>query len=199
MNAVLLIGSLVGPLLAGAAPKSPADDPKAFVVEHGVNEQSGFMIRVSVDKPDRVYHEGETMTVTVVPERDCYVYLLYYDAEDNIACLLPNEFQPENYLKAKVEYQVPAQGDSFRFRAKAPFGDELLHVVATLKPLDLFQGKRFNTGRTTPLSFREVKKAMETVQVGQDSDIWAESRIPIKTLPGKAGGTPTQEEPNTIS
>ena len=111
---------LIAGVLAGAGPGSgrPGDDPKAFAVEK-TNEQSGFMIRVTVDKPDRTYYEGEGMTVSIIPERDCYVYLLYYDAEGNIACLLPNEYQQQNFLKAKAEYQVPAPNDSFRFRARA--------------------------------------------------------------------------------
>jgi hypothetical protein len=184
---------LIAGVLAGAGPGSgrPGDDPKAFAVEK-TNEQSGFMIRVTVDKPDRTYYEGEGMTVSIIPERDCYVYLLYYDAEGNIACLLPNEYQQQNFLKAKAEYQVPAPNDSFRFRARAPFGDELLQVVATLKPIDLFDGKRFTaSGHATTLTFREIQKAMEVVQKEQDADVWAEARVPITTRPG---GTQTQTQ-----
>jgi hypothetical protein len=150
-----------------AAPSARAQTgARAFAVEQ-VNEQAGFMIRVDVDKPDRVYHEGEAMTVSIMPEKDCYLYLLNYDAAEKIACLFPNSHQEENRIKAKVEIQVPARGDAFRFRARAPFGDEILQVFATLQPLDLFDGKELTASRATPLTLDEVKRALKKIESGQ--------------------------------
>src|SRR4051794_25642687 len=86
-----------------AAPQARAQTgARAFAVEQA-NEQAGFMIRVDVDRPDRVYHEGEAMTVSIVAEKDCHVYLLYYDAADQITCLFPNRYQQDRRIKARDE------------------------------------------------------------------------------------------------
>ena len=68
-----------------------AEDDKEFVRRHAINEDAGFMIRIDVNHQDRVYHEGETMGISLVAEKDCYAYLLYYNAQGDIHCLFPSE------------------------------------------------------------------------------------------------------------
>ena len=85
-----LIGTLGLVLLAFGLAAS-AEDDKDFIRSHGINEDAGFMIRIDLDHPDRVYYEGETMAISVISEKDCYVYLLYYNAEGDIHCLFPGE------------------------------------------------------------------------------------------------------------
>lgn len=61
MKTFALSAMMASWLAVGAAPAFGADAPdKWFVVEGAVNTQAGFMIRVDVDKPDRVYVARET-------------------------------------------------------------------------------------------------------------------------------------------
>ncbi len=182
-----------------------AEDDKDFIRRHGINEDAGFMIRIDVDHPDRVYYEGETMAISLVAEKDCYVYLLYYNAEDEIHCLFPSEAQDRNFVKAGIKVQIPPSSDPNPLEAAAPFGKELLQVVATRKPVDLFEGKSFNRGRATMVKFSEVTQAIDKARKldrdfrrrpaapvednGQAHQVppgfFAEAQLPLITRPGK--------------
>ncbi len=182
LRAILLI-TLAGTFVSGGMHFAAlADAPRKFQqFESVVNEQSGFMLRVDVDKPGRVYDEGETMTVSITAERDCYVYLLYYDAGDNASCLFPNKHQKDNLIKGKTPERIPVDGSGFSIRTTAPFGEETLHVVAVLQPTDLFTDQPLTKNTATRLSVKEVSKAMEIVENKADRGVWAESRIKITT------------------
>lgn len=181
---------MMGLILVAASALAGGEPLKDFVIEEVVNEKPGFMIRVAVDHEDRIYYEGETMTITVQSEKDCYLYLLYVNAEGDAAALFPNKYQPDNLVRGGEAVQVPAQGDSFRFRASAPFGQELLHVVATLEPIKAFADKSLTSARVTPLTGRELRKGMDVIQSEQSEEGWAEARIEIETRPG----TPTTQK-----
>lgn len=63
-----------------ASSSEPAEDPGGVVVDEIRNDHPSFMVRVDVDKPDRVYCGGEEMTVKVVSAKSGYLYVLYCDA-----------------------------------------------------------------------------------------------------------------------
>src|SRR5947209_561022 len=102
MRKILTKGALAGALIAGVAlPGLAADGFNKFqVVKPVINEESGFLLRLDVDHKDRIYREGDTMTVSVEAEKDCYLYLIYYDAQGGITCLFPNGYHKDNAIKA---------------------------------------------------------------------------------------------------
>jgi hypothetical protein len=189
-----------------------ADDDKDFVRRRTVNEDAGFMIRIDVDRPDRIYYEGETMTISMVAEKDCYVYLVYYNAENQIHCLFPSEAHDKNFVKAGVKVQIPAPNDPNPLVATAPFGKELLQVIATREPVDLFDGKALS--RATPLKLEEVTHAVDkarslerdfrrrpataSANSGQAHEVppgfFAEAQLPLATLPGKRPRTVEKQQ-----
>lgn len=160
---------------------APARADKAFAVQEILNENQAFMVHVDVDRKDRVYQVGETMTVTVTPEKDCYLYLLYYDATDNMVCLYPNEFAAENFVRGKTTVTIPTPGANFALKAHEPTGDELLQVIATSHPVNLFGDKNLKLKAFTAVSKEELEGADDRLDQ-QRSKEWAEARISIKTV-----------------
>lgn len=187
-----MIAAALGACCLAPALAQQAGEARGFAVEEVVNERAGFLIRVDVDRADRVYYEGEPMTVSVTAEKDCYVYLLYYLADGSSLCLYPNRLAKDNLLKGKVPMTYPARGANFAFRTRPPYGEELLQVVATTRPVDLFPGKPFQGNKARPFALNELKKGMEVVQQEKPGD-WAEARVPIRTVAGKRpDGGPSQ-------
>jgi len=167
---------------------------KWFVVEQSaVNTQSSFMLRVDVDRPDRIYSVGETMTVTVKPERDCYLYLIYYGANNQVACLFPNKYQQNNHVRAGNVVTIPSPDAGFQFTARPPCGKEILQVVGTLKPVDILkaQQKELTKDLVTMLKTDDLKDMVIELKKGKMRD-WAEARIEITTVPSV-----TQDKPRT--
>ncbi len=173
-------------MLGIAATQVAAEAPsKWFQVEGLVNPESAFMIAVDVDSPTRAYKEGETMTVSVRSERECYVYLMYYSGE-SATMLFPNEHQPNNRIPANTTVRIPGEGDPFNFRTTGPFGNEVLHVVAS-------QTKLAGLGKPDNKPFKalgedDLKQMVVDVKKQKQQD-WAEARIDITTF-GKGGKPP---------
>lgn len=176
--------------LVAAAMASAAAPSKWFQVEGTVNTTPSFMVSVEVDKPDRVYNEGEQMNVFVTAEKECYVYLLYYSG-DEAAVLFPNKFQTDNRIPAKTRIAVPGKGADFQFTASAPFGEEVLQVVASMEKLDTFTTKSLTKNAITQVGNQDLKQMVVEVKK-QKEEQWAEANIGILTV-GKGGKPPSKK------
>lgn len=180
---------LPGPMAWGQEPRLPT---KFFTVRPAVNPTAPFWITVNVDKPDRVYVEGEKMTVTVKSEKPCYLYLLYF--QDKYAvCLLPNQYEKNNLVPANTEVQIPSGKDSrFLLNTEPPHGKGVLVALATLKEeclWDAGQKPAESAEGLRDLSVEELQAFAKRVQA-LPKDQWAEFRINIETCATKTARQP---------
>ena len=184
-----LLATLAACTASGAfAQQSPtyeAGDPRGVMVEEVRNDMPSFMVRVDVDKPDRVYRDGELMQVRVISERPGYLYLLYCDAEQNITCLFPNTVNRDNSIAAGQPVIVPAPGSRFGLRICPPFGQEVLKAIVSLSPLTEEQLQSFaSTKASTKTKIKGVKGVK--VELAKQAGGWAEHHVITQTVP--AGG-----------
>ena len=107
------------------------------VVEPGSVPPQSFYVNVSVDHENRVYQEGELMTVTVNSNKPGYLYLFYTDASGHVTLLFPNAYHRDNYIQANTKVTVPNSGMNFKLRTAAPFGKEYLQAIVSLKPINV--------------------------------------------------------------
>ena len=68
-------------------------------------------------------------------------------------------------MKAGTVVRIPPANDPNPLVATAPFGKELLQVIATREPVDLFDGKNFGRSQATPVKFQEVTRAIDKARV----------------------------------
>jgi hypothetical protein len=122
-----------------AVAAEPPRNPRGVFVEEVRNDQPAFLVRVDVDRPNRVFFAGEELRVRVKTDRDGYLYLLYCDAANQVSCLFPNAFETDNRIAANKEVVVPqpvqAGAQGFRIKVGAPFGEELLKAIVCTEPL----------------------------------------------------------------
>jgi uncharacterized caspase-like protein len=181
---ITLAAMMTGELVAQA--NKPPE--KWFVVEGAVNTQSGYMLRVDVDRPDRTYAVGQTMTVTVRADKDCYLYLLYYGAGDKVGCLFPNKYQQDNFVRANTTVAIPAAGSDFQIVARPPCGSEILQVIGSSQPIEVLKGQNPQEAVGAPLQASQLKDMVVELKQNKARD-WAEARIAITTHDPAQGTT----------
>lgn len=110
---------------------------KNIVVEPGSVSTQSFYVNVSVDHENRIYQEGELMTVTVGANKTGYLYLFYTDASGHVTLLFPNSYHRDNHIKAGRKVTVPNHNMNFKLRTSGPFGKEYLQAIVSVKPIDI--------------------------------------------------------------
>jgi hypothetical protein len=211
---VVLCGWLAFCVVAAQPPEKPGRgkgvNPRALVIE-GVNDNAPWMVRVSVDHPDRIYQLGEKVKVTVRSEEKGYLYLFNIDSSGESFCLFPNEHQKDNRIAADRDVLIP-QG-KFSLEIVAPVGKELIKAIVTKEPLqslkltDLTDAKGFKklttrnvkalvleavTGNKndgsqeqTVQEIKDKEKQQKPEQFQQQARKWAENQIEIITTDSK--------------
>jgi len=144
------------------------------------NDRAPFLAGVKVNHNDLTYREGETLSMEFTAEREAYLYLLYHQADGTSLLLFPNEAQIDCRVAARQWVAIPPAGDDFRFRVSAPFGTEVLQVLATLKPAGELDALVQKTGRAASVS-QDVINSLHN-RLRNDLDNWTEHRVPIRTV-----------------
>lgn len=128
----------------------PANFTKfAQVNEFGNIEQSKDDLNVDVwtDRGNgAIYKKGDKLTVFVRASNDCYLYLIYHDADGNDILIYPNARQASNRILGGVIYQIPDARDTFDFKVQLPFGSELIKAVVANASLPELNGKILSNG-----------------------------------------------------
>ena len=78
--------------------------------------QGGLDVVSWVDRSDYTYAEGEDVTLFVKTSKDAYVTVLNVDPAGQTTILFPNEYQPDNLVRANRVVEVP---DPLRCRASS--------------------------------------------------------------------------------
>jgi len=196
--ALMLAGAMALPAIAnektlGTLPGFNGDKgTRGLSVEAKIrNDHPAYVVRVDVDRPDRVYEAGELVKVKVVSEKDGYLYLIYKQADGSVVCLFPNEHQRDNQIKARRETVVPAAGSDFNLRVGAPLGDETLVAIVSQEPLKAsdFGTKSLVGSNATAIDVKPLLKAIN-VELKPKPQQWAEHHVQITTV--------TKREPKQI-
>ena len=170
-----------------AVPAEQADAPPG---EQLVPAQAGFLMNVSVNRPDANYTQGERLRVKFRSEKDAYVYLLYHQADGQTVIIFPNRGQADHHVTAKTDVAFPAAGDGFRFRIAPPFGEEALQVIASLEKIEALEKLQPQSKQAVPAPPEVLRELGRQIQ--QTPERFAEHRIVIHT---HAGGGPLPQTP----
>jgi hypothetical protein len=87
--------------------------------------------------PHPVYRVGETLMLQVQPTQDAYVYCYYQDATGTVARIFPNRFQPNAFINARHQIEIPPNGHAFDIRFDRAGGHETVACLAANRELGL--------------------------------------------------------------
>ena len=116
----------------------------------------GLKVVAWVDRQDYTYAIGEPVRIYVETNQDAYVTVLNTDPAGQTTQLFPNQYQPDNFIRANRAVEVPDPSSRSRIVVAGSVGDELLKVVASTRPVSLFEGQQlsasgaFQVVRTPP-------------------------------------------------
>jgi hypothetical protein len=119
--------------------------------------------------------------MTVAAEADAYVYVLYKQADGQVFQVFPNSSHPDNHLKARQAVKIPAENDMFRWIVSAPYGKEVIKVLASKEPLTGLADAQQRAKFFTPVSNTMLKGVQ--LELGNTSRQWAEDTAEITTYP----------------
>ena len=95
--------------------------------------------------------------------------------------LFPNRFNKKNLIRKNESITVPAASSIFQIRIDAPFGNELLKAVVSLKPLAFFDDLDLTGINAMPIGEEEGKMLAKSVMALAKSN-WAEHQVGIRTV-----------------
>jgi hypothetical protein len=115
------------------APQPNAPQPNAIVAQ--THKGDSFDVGVRLADGRGAYVEGDMIGFIVEASRDCYITLLAVDPAGEIAVLLPNGIQLDNFVPAGRAVTIPAADAEFRLFARPPHGRTLVKAIATRRPI----------------------------------------------------------------
>ena len=141
---VVLSGGLAGAQEAGKSPLSRTLSVEQTAV-YDVQPQprpGGLDVVSWVDRSDYTYAEGENVTLFVKTSDDAYVTILNVDPAGQTTILFPNEYQPDNLVRANRVVQVPDRASLSRIVVTGTTGTELIKVIASTEPVAPFRAQQ---------------------------------------------------------
>jgi len=151
------------------------------------NDKTAIQLVAGTTNETRVYTEGQSLGLNVKASARSYIYVINENSNGEMFLLYPNEFVTENLVEADTLLQLPSPGSGVRYPAKAPFGEEKIHVVASLKPIEALEGVQIQkNGRgVTRVTDRTAKQFYAEREEMPDAD-YAMTTIDVTTV--AAGG-----------
>ena len=169
--------------------------------------EEGLEVVAWVDRPTYTYAVGEPVRIWVETNRDAYVTVLNTDPVGETTQLFPNEYQSNNFIRANRAVEVPDPDSQSRIVVTGEVGDELLKIVASTRPVSLFEARQltgagpFQVVRTQAATTARslsvvmggrpapgtpsppVQSTVTTVSTGGAGAAWAVCHQKIKTVP----------------
>jgi hypothetical protein len=103
-----------------------------------------------------VYRVGETMTLSVQPTGDAYLYCYYQDADGEVARIYPNRFQPDALVGARTPLTVPPPGAAFSIRFDKAGGADAVSCLAADREVGLLLPPELKRQDLEPLPVRSL-------------------------------------------
>jgi uncharacterized caspase-like protein len=168
MRSLALLSLLV--ILAG--PASAAVPPDSLTARH----QEPLKVQLAVNHPRLSYQEGDTLRVSVTASKDCFLRLIYSEADGRNMIIFPNYQNRDDRVKGEVRYSIPTM-----FQVTAPFGKETLHAFVSSEKFSSSEGVDRGDGM---LTLKEsLEEAVKKLRAGSIFGEYAEEKLEITTSP----------------
>jgi hypothetical protein len=98
--------------------------------------------RLDFNKPSKVYHNADKLTLkaTAGRQRDSYLYVDYIDNSGTVVHMFPTPMRKNNFVKAGQQVSIGttdpnAKDDERVYEISEPFGPNLIIAISSPKPL----------------------------------------------------------------
>lgn len=115
------------------AAKEVALEAKAAVVP----SQQNFGLKLWTNKPTNSFVEHERLIIYVQSDRDAYLKLDYFQANETVAHLVPNKYRGQGHITGGKTYTFGDDTSPEQLIIQEPYGDEVIKAIASVTPFDL--------------------------------------------------------------
>ena len=145
--------------------KAPA---RSIIVEEVATDNPSTAIRVSVDKPSRIYAEGELVKAKVMSKSSGYLYVIHSNPNNELNMLFPNKYCTNNRIPANQEIDIPMANAGFKLRVVAPFGKEVIKVLLTDQPIAKGALGDYEAAVVTEISNKMLESTLKGIVVEKE-------------------------------
>ena len=160
-------------------PSDPAPTTPGLV--EILQDKPTFYVRADVQRASRRYREGEAIELSVVSEQDAYLYVLYQQADGKAVQIYPNSGTADNRISARQPVSIPGPNDRFTWIVGAPFGEEIIKVIASKEPLAKLDDPRLRE-RLFPAVEDSRLRALAVELQSETPVAWGTDQISLKTF-----------------
>lgn len=91
----------------------------------------GLAVTAAVDRPGRVYTQGDSVVLSVTATEDSYISVFDTGTSGKVHQIFPNRYETDNYLAAGRTLRIPGPGSDYALSVSHPTGVELITVIAS--------------------------------------------------------------------
>lgn len=96
----------------------------------GLAAQGKIKVSIRVDRADVTYAIGEYVHIYVKPSADAYLMVVDIGPKGKVYQVFPNAAQPDNFVRANQEIEIPSPTSGLAIQVSPPTGKEVIKVVA---------------------------------------------------------------------
>jgi hypothetical protein len=151
-----------------------------------LQDKPTFYVRADVARVSRRYREGEAIELTVVSEADAYLYVLYQQADGKVVQIYPNSGTADNRIGARQTVSIPGENDRFAWTIGAPYGKEIIKVIAAKEPLAKLDDPSLRKQMFAPVEDERLKALAVELQ-SENRVAWGTDQVDLATFAKDAG------------
>ncbi|GIW28750.1 MAG: hypothetical protein KatS3mg070_2113 [Meiothermus sp.] len=132
------------------------------------------------------YFFGDKIRIYTRVNQNAYVYLFNINADGQIDLILPNAYNPGNYLRARETYSFPEPGARYEFTISGPAGIDQVLAVASRQPLSLAQIADIRSGQMRVQGAGNLARALSIVVTPLPDRDWVSDAVRYNVQPRQA-------------
>jgi len=180
-----LIATSMAALLGLTAYATPVLSPQGIIVNPIPTD---LEVQTWVDRDPQgfgnsVYYFGDKIKIFTRVNQNAYVYLFNINADGQIDLILPNAYNPNNYLRAGETYSFPESGARYEFTISGPAGVDQVLAVASRSPLSLVQIADIKSGQMRLQGASNLARALSIVVTPLPERDWVSDVVRYSVQP----------------
>lgn len=136
-------------------------------------QTASVKMKLTITPVKKSYKLGESMSLTVVSNQSCYLTLVDFGTSGVAHILLPNKYQPSNYLKKGDVFTVPNQ--NFALKVGGKTGKEKIWGVCTKDDTPIFKS-HYDFSRNAFVSLGQGRDITDFIKLPHEYDSNTEAR-----------------------
>ena len=165
-------------------PDNYEDARKNLEICNAQAQASTLKVKLALDRGEGgIYRRGEKLYLFLKANQDCYVKVIYHQVDGSNIQIFPNDFHPDARIRKDQLYQIPPDDHSFEMEVLAPFGVEMVKVIASTEPLGGADPAPHPAGlKVVPESLATLLGQTRAIKVKKAEAQYAEDTAVVNTM-----------------